>query len=201
METSRNFAKLDPRTVIRSQWTDGDDSHYLTVAFERLKRSIEHTGGNVSPIKVRPVHDGRFGFEIVLGHARHRACLELGLPVAAVVEEMSDLQLVQQFITHQLFKKWSPWRTGAVMNRAIDHGLFPSLRKAAEQLGMEVTDCWSLIALYRLPVGVKRRLMSITLTPASAKRLVRQWERDPAGPSELGAMPKALRVLYEAPAA
>ena len=194
MQTSRSSLMLDPLLVAASQWTDFD-INYSAPDLMRLKVSIEHTGGNVSPIKVRPVHDGRF--EIVLGHARHRACLELGLPVAAVVEDMSDLQLVQQFITHQQFKKWSPWRTGAVVNRAIDHGLFPSLRKAAEQLGMEVTDCWSLIALCRLPVGVKRRLMSITLTPAAAKRLVRQWERDPAGPVELGAMPKVLRVLYQ----
>lgn len=194
MQTPQSSLMLDPLLVTASQWTDFD-INYSAPDLMRLKVSIEHTGGNVSPIKVRPVHDGRF--EIVLGHARHRACLELGLPVAAVVEDMTDLQLVQQFITHQLFKKWSPWRTGAVINRAIDHGLFPSLRKAAEQLGMEVTDCWSLIALCRLPVGVKRRLMSITLTPAAAKRLVRQWERDPARPIELGAMPKALRVLYQ----
>ena len=194
MQPPQSSLMLDPLLVTASQWMDFD-INYSAPDLMRLKVSIEHTGGNVSPIKVRPVHDGRF--EIVLGHARHRACLELRLPVAAVVEDMSDLQLVQQFITHQLFKKWSPWRTGAVINRAIDHGLFPSLRKAAEQLGMEVTDCWSLIALCRLPVGVKRRLMSITLTPAAAKRLVRQWERDPAGPVELGAMPKALRVLYQ----
>lgn len=186
---------LDPARVAESPFTAFAVDYYSR-EFLRLKSSIEHTGGNVSPIKVRPVHDGRF--EIVLGYARHRACLELGLPVAAVVEDMSDLQLVQQFVAHQSFKKWSPWRVGSAIGRGIDGGLFPSLRRAAESLGMTVSDCFLLLKLDRLPQPVKSRLSKVALTPASARRLVKQWEINPSGAGEV---PKALRVLYAPPAA
>lgn len=202
MEITQIFVKLDPVVIVPSPWTDFDHSgHYLSPEFLRLKNSIEHTG-NVSPIKVRPVHDGdgdrRGRFEIVLGYARHRACLELGLPVAAAVEEMSDFELVQQFVAHQSFKKWKPWRMSFVVARSIDRGLFPSLRRTAESLGMTVSECDRLLELHRLPDAVKRRLSKVALTPASARRPVNQWQSDPDG---IGDMPKALRVLYPSPAA
>ena len=196
METTQNFAKLDPRTVIRSLWADGDESHYLTVAFERLKRSIEHTGGNVSPIKVRPAASGTDSFEIVFGHARLRACLDLGLPVSVAIEQMTDFELVQQFVAHQSFKKWSPWRIGSAVRRGIDRGLFPSLRRAAESLSLTVTECDLLLRLDRLPEPVKGRLSKVALTPATAKRLVRQFESNPDG---IGEIPKFFRVLYPSP--
>lgn len=197
MEPTQNFTKLDPRTVIQSQWAEGDNLHCLTVAFERLKRSIEHTGGNVSPIKVRPAASGNESFEIVFGHARLRACLDLGLPVSVAIEQMTDFELVQQFVAHQSFKKWSPWRVGSAIGRGIDGGLFPSLRRAAESLGMTVSNCFLLLKLDRLPQPVKSRLSKVALTQASARRLVKQWEINPSGAGEV---PKALRVLY-APAA
>lgn len=193
MDITQNFVKLDPVVVVPSTLTDfGLSNYYLSPEFVRLKVSIGHAGGNVSPIKVRPVHDGRF--EIVLGYARHRACVEIGLPVAAVVEDVSDPQLVEQFIAHQQFKKWSPWRMGAAINRAIDRGLYPSIRRASEHLGMTGSECGLLISLDRLPLDVKRRLAKISLTPRSAFRLVEQFKRDPVG---IGAIPKSLRVLYE----
>lgn len=191
----QNFVKLDPLVVDQSPWA-GFDINYSASDLMRLKVSIEHTGGNVSPIKIRPAHDGRF--EIVLGFARHRACLELGLPVAAVVEEMSDFELVRQFVAHQSFKKWSPWRIGSAVGRGIDRCLFPSLRRAAESLSLTVTECDLLLKLDRLPAHVKGRLSKVALTPASARRLVKQWQSDPDG---VGDMPKALRVLYPSPAA
>ena len=93
MET-QNFVKLlDPHVVAASCWANFDTS---APDLKRLKVSIEHAGGNVSPIKVRPAPAQEGRFEIVFGHARHRACRELGLLVAAVVDEMSDHQLVNQ---------------------------------------------------------------------------------------------------------
>lgn len=186
---------LDPARVAESPFT-AFAVDYNSREFLRLKSSIAQVGGNVSPIKVRLVHDGRF--EIVLGYARHRACLELELPVAAVVEDMSDLQLVQQFVAHQSFKKWSPWRIGSAVARGIDRGLFPSLRRAAESLSLTVTECNLLLKLDRLPEPVKGRLSKVAVTPAAARRLVKQWEINPSGAGEI---PNALRVLYAPPTA
>ena len=85
-----------------------------------------------------------------------------------------------------------------MVSLAIDSGLYPSKRRAAETIGMSLTECDLWLQLDRLPAPVKRRLSKLSLTPASAKRLVRQWEKSPDG---TGDVPKALRVLYAPPAA
>lgn len=198
MKPTQKLTKLDPRAVIQSRWAEGDNLNCATVAFERLKRSIEHIGGNVSPIKVRPAASGNESFEIVFGHARLRACLELGLSVSVAIEQMTDFELVQQFVAHQSVKKWAPWRMSFVVARSIHHGLFPSLRRAAESLGLTVSECGLLLKLDRLPEPVKSRLSKVALTPASARRLVKQWEINPAGTGEI---PKVLQVLNLQPAA
>ena len=197
---TQNFVRLDPLVVVAPKATDSDrGNYYRSTEFARLKKSIEHVGGNAAPIKVRPAPSQEGRFEIVFGHARHRACLDLGLPVAVVVEEMSRQELVNQFVTHQLFKKWDPVRLGEVIGRAIDDGLYSSLRRAAESLGMDQSTCSLLVRVGRLPIDVRGRLRGLTLTPASARRLVYQFERDPVGPAALDAVPKALRVLYLSP--
>jgi hypothetical protein len=86
---------LDPKTVRASLWVNRHQTSFEDANFEELKAEIQGAGGNMQPIKVRPLKEpaGEARYEIVFGHRRHRrhrACLELGLEVAAVVEEVGD---------------------------------------------------------------------------------------------------------------
>jgi ParB family chromosome partitioning protein len=79
--------QIDPTSIRPSRWANRHEASFATPAFESLKASIALAGGNAQPILVREHLPDQF--EIVFGHRRHRACLELGIPVLAVVSEQS----------------------------------------------------------------------------------------------------------------
>ncbi|WP_426128859.1 plasmid partitioning protein RepB [Pararhizobium sp. PWRC1-1] len=64
-----------------------------TEAHERLVASIREQGQQV-PILVRPHPEKSGRFQVAFGHRRLRALNELGLPVSAVVRDLTDEQLV-----------------------------------------------------------------------------------------------------------
>ncbi|MGY5779683.1 plasmid partitioning protein RepB [Rhizobium sp. LEGMi135b] len=83
---------LDPHVIEASPYPDrlpDDDPH----DFERFKRSIEEEGQKV-PIQVRRHPTSSDRYQVVYGHRRWRAALELGRTVRAIEVEISDLDLV-----------------------------------------------------------------------------------------------------------
>lgn len=83
---------LDPHAIDASPYPDrlpDDDPH----DFERFKRSIEEEGQKV-PIQVRRHPTSSDRYQVVYGHRRWRAALELGRTVRAIEVEISDLDLV-----------------------------------------------------------------------------------------------------------
>ncbi|WP_119153602.1 ParB/RepB/Spo0J family partition protein [Caldimonas tepidiphila] len=154
---------IDASLVVPSKWANRHLSSFATLEFEALKEEIRAAGGNVQPIKVRPARGALHGatpdmqaqYEVVFGHRRHRACLELGLPVLAVVEETSDLDLFQQMERENRARKnLSAWEQGCMYRQALDTGLYPSLRKLAEGVGVDVSMVSRSVALARLPDAV-----------------------------------------------
>lgn len=198
---------LDPKRVRVSPWANRHQASYQDEAFSSLKSEIGSAGGNVQPIKVRPVRGGREGvgrsnppaldvsaeFEIVYGHRRHRACLELGLPVLAVVEDLSEQQLFEQMERENRARKdLSAWEQGAMYARAIDSGLYPSNRQLALAIGRDLGDVGKALALARLPAVVVEAFKSpLDLQYRWAKPLGDAQQRDPDG---LLARAKALKA-------
>ncbi|MBK9363084.1 MAG: hypothetical protein IPM99_19260 [Rubrivivax sp.] len=77
---------------------------------------------------------------MVFGHRRHRACLELGLPVQAMVVDMYDQQLFEAMERENRARKnLSAWEQGTMYRRALDEGLYPSQRRLAESLGVDIS--------------------------------------------------------------
>ncbi|MCP3477867.1 plasmid partitioning protein RepB (plasmid) [Bradyrhizobium sp. CCGUVB1N3] len=85
-------SELDPSSIDPSPFPDRlpDDSQ---VSFEALKKLIAEEGQKV-PIQVRrhPNVSGRY--QVVYGHRRWRAALDLGIKVKATVVALSDSELV-----------------------------------------------------------------------------------------------------------
>lgn len=83
--------ELDPNNVDPSPFPDRlpDDSE---AEFEAFKKGFEEEGQKV-PIQVRvnPAAPGRY--QVVYGHRRWRAAKELGLPVKAILMDLSDTDL------------------------------------------------------------------------------------------------------------
>ncbi len=147
--------KLDPFTIKPSRWANRNEASFLNDDFKSLKLEIESAGGNVQPIKVRPIVGKQGEFEIVFGHRRHRACLDLGIDVLALIEDLSDVDLFAQMDRENRQRAdLRPYEQGVIYARALDEGLFPSLRKMAEAIGVDASNASKAISLARLPVAV-----------------------------------------------
>lgn len=147
---------LDPLRVVPSKWANRHASAFDSPEFAALREEIRQAGGNVQPIKVRPLA-GRDDaeHEIVFGHRRHRACLDLGLPVLAMVEAVSDTELFAAMDRENRQRKdLSPWEQGLMYRKALDEGLYPSLRRLAEAVGADPGNVSKALTLARLPDAV-----------------------------------------------
>ncbi len=182
---------VDPKTIRRSQWANRNEAEFGTVEFQQLKEEIASAGGNVQPIKVRVVADqagvidGQSpAYEIVYGHRRHQACLELGLSVSTiVVEKMNDRALFEAMDRENRGRKnLSAWEQGRMYEEAVRTGLYPSLRRLAETLGVNSSDASRAVQLAKLP----KELVAAFSTPLDlqvrwAKPLTDTLQRDPEG--------------------
>lgn len=149
---------LDPRLIRLSRWADRHADSFANEAFQELRHEIEMAGGNVQAIKVRPIPgaptDGTEPcFELIFGSRRTRACLELGLPVRAVVEEgVSDQDLyVQMQQENRSRANLSAWEQGVSYHRALQEGLFPSARRLADAIGVDQSNLGKALRIASLP--------------------------------------------------
>lgn len=147
--------KIDPKQVRASRWANRHEESFSNSDFESLKAEIETAGGNVQPIKVRPLKEEPGCYELIFGHRRHRACLELGLEVLALVEDMNDAELFCQMDRENRERSaLRPWETGTTYARALDEGLFSSARKLAESASIDLSQLGKALALARLPTDI-----------------------------------------------
>jgi ParB family transcriptional regulator, chromosome partitioning protein len=178
---------LDPKLIQRSRWANRNAAEWSTDDFQSFKSEIQTSGGNVQPIKVRlvtgAVIDGQSPkYEIVYGHRRHRACLELGLMVnAIVVQEMSDKELFTEMDRENRGRKnLSAWEQGCMYNDAIKEGLYPSIRQLAEANAVNLSDAVRWVQLAKLPVDVVEAFPSpLDLQVRWAKPLTDAMQRSP----------------------
>jgi ParB family chromosome partitioning protein len=146
---------IDSTLIVRSKWANRHELSFSDESFKLLKDEIESAGGNVQPIKVRPLVEQGGQFEIVFGHRRHQACLELGLPVLAMISNLNDQELFTQMDQENRQRKdLRPYEQGVMYKRALDEGLFPSARKMAEAIGVDLTNLGKSLSLAKLPDAV-----------------------------------------------
>lgn len=158
MEKREFVELLDPTRIRASKYANRHPGSFADQAFEALREEIAQAGKNVQPIKVRPVTgDPDHEYEIVFGHRRHRACLELKIPVAATVADLSDQELFSEMDRENRDREsLSPWEQGRMYQRALELGLFPSIRKMAQEIGVNNSMVAVAIQLASLPDEVVR---------------------------------------------
>jgi ParB family chromosome partitioning protein len=157
LERGERLRELDPAVIAPSRWANRHDTSFRSAEFESLKADISAAKGNVQPIRVRraPGRDDGTEFELIYGHRRHRACAELGLPVLAQIVDATDQELFEQMERENRSRSdLSAWEQGAMYRRALDDGLYPSLRQLAESLDVDPSLVSKSVALARLPVEV-----------------------------------------------
>lgn len=146
---------LDPKKIKPSKWANRSELSYAEKEFVELRQEIETAGGNIQPIKVRPLKSIAGEYELVFGHRRHRACLELGINVLAVIEDLDDAELFCQMDRENRARaSLSPWEAGVTYAKALDEGLFPSARKLSEAASIDLSQLGKALSLARLPSDV-----------------------------------------------
>lgn len=154
-EGSEPTKKLDPKSIRSSHWANRSEDSFKSKKFEEFKSEIASAGGNVQPIKVRPIAGVKEEYEIVFGHRRHRACLDLGLLVLALIEDVNDTELFTQMDRENRQRAdLRPYEQGVMYARALDEGLFPSMRKMAESMGVSVAGVSKVVTLSKLPADI-----------------------------------------------
>lgn len=212
LDADQSVRKLDPARVRASRLANRIEASFGTPEFGQLKREIELVGGNVQPIKVRPVTgDARADYEIVYGHRRHRAALELGLPVRAVVQEMDDEALFREMeLENRGRADLRPYELALHYRNALDAALYPSQSQMAKVLGITQGHLSKLAMLGNLPQEVVAAFASpLDLTVRMGVTLHRALQKDRRGvlrrAEKLAAAPrlpasKVMQVLLEEPA-
>lgn len=155
LEGERGAQPLEASLVRASRWANRHAASFEGEDFAELKAEIASAGGNVQPIKVRPLREPAADgtrYEIVFGHRRHRACLELGLPVLAVVAELDDRALFAEMDRENRSRKnLSAYEQGVMYRRALQEGLFPSQRMLAVAVGADSGNVSRAIKVAELP--------------------------------------------------
>ncbi|ART61487.1 hypothetical protein CBP36_21200 (plasmid) [Acidovorax carolinensis] len=191
-QESELVRSIDPATIRRSVWANRLQENFAGQAWDAFKAEIESAGGNVEPIKVRRVFYGKtrsavtqqHNYEIVFGHRRHQACLELGMPVKAViVESMDDKSLfVEMDRENRVRQNLSAWEQGRMYNNALQEGLFPSIRQLAQELGVNLSNASRSCKLAQLPDEVVNAFQSpLVLQVRWAKDLADALQADEKG--------------------
>ena len=172
--------KIDPKKIVPSKWANRHDDSYESSEFVQFKAEIESAGGNVQPIKVRPLPQGHeYEYEVVFG--RHRACFELGLEVSAVVESIDDKSLfIEMDRENRQRADLRPYETGVMYAKALKEGLFPSAKKLAEAASIDPTYLGRALALAGLNTDVINAFSSpLDLQFRWASELTEALKKDP----------------------
>lgn len=177
--------KLDPSKIRPTRWANRHPDSFKNSDFAGLKADIDQAGGNVQPILVRAVPDQADHYELVFGHRRHRACLELGIPVLAVVwaDELGDAELFAAMDRENRERAdLSAYEQGQMYLRAIDEQLFPSQRQLAEKLGVSHTWVSKALMVAQLPSAVVECFRSpLEINHRHAAQLNAAMEKDKRG--------------------
>lgn len=179
--TSPTIEQIEPLRIVRNRHYGRRQSALASAGFAELKSALAHTAGNLVPVQVRPQGER---FELVYGSLRHQALAELGLPVLAIVQPaMADRELVTTMLAESRGgTPLSSFELGTVIRTALDAGLLPTKRNAAELLGCMLKDVTGRLATAELVTPVLAAFDSPTAIRAPwVPKLREVYERDRAG--------------------
>lgn len=175
---------VDASSVAPSKYANRHEDEFKSKEFAELKIEIERAGRNVQPILVRRVEGrGTVKFEVIYGHRRLRACQDLGLLVWVIVVEATDQELFFAMdMENRQRKNPSPFELGDSYRRALEDGLFTSIRHLATSLHVDHSLAAKAYAIATLPPEVLRAFPSPTVVQYRwGKLLSDAIQKDPEG--------------------
>ena len=146
---------LDPADIVLSKFANRHPDSYTDREFIALREDIRAAGGNKQPIGVRPLPGSSGKYELSFGSRRRQACLDEGLPVLALIEEMDDEGLFERMERENRARKnLRPYEQGMMYLKALDAKLYPSAKKMAAELQIDLGGLGRLLSSAKLPNAV-----------------------------------------------
>ena len=184
LQSADEVQYIDPRLIEPSKYSNRLSSDWSALTYKSLKESIRVLGGNAVPILVRPADmSAGAAFQVVYGHRRFRACLELGLPVLAMIREVTDSDLVGLMeMENEQRTDASPFGRGQCFSSAMKAGVFRSLGELAKAVDLDKSTVAKYVRLAELPVPIRDAFPDparINLNWASP--LMDAWKKDEPG--------------------
>ena len=143
---------IETNLIVASKWANRSNDNFASTDFLNLRDEIAQAEGNVQPIKVRPLAGSKDRYEIIYGYRRHRACLDLGLPVLALVEQINDKELFKEMERENRDRlDLSPWEQGRMYRQSLSEGLFASLGELSKEIGIDKGNLSKALCLAELP--------------------------------------------------
>ncbi len=143
---------LDPNDIVLSKFANRHADSFKDAEYLSLKAEIKAAGGNKQPIGVRPLAGKPGKYELGFGSRRRQACLDEGLLVLALIEEMDDAGLFERMERENRQRKdLRPYEQGVMYAKALDEKLYPSAKKMAADLEIDPTGLGRLLSIARLP--------------------------------------------------
>ena len=203
-EISSSGGNIQPIKVRRVMETKVERSGVQNPGRSERQEISEKDGGVLNPTAT--AHGGESSslqtplYEIVYGMRRHRCALELGLPVLALIEDdLTEQSLfVQMDRENRNREDLSAWEQGTMYARALQKGLFPSLRQLSAAIGIDHSNVSKAIAITQLPVEIVEAFGSpLNLQFKWSTGLKEAIQKDPEGVLERVAEIKTLTAALE----
>jgi ParB family chromosome partitioning protein len=174
---------LDPKEISRSRMANRHAKAFGTADFERLKANIQAAGGNIQPILVTVKEGG--GYELVFGHRRHQACLDLGLKVLAFIWDRplgDEAHFLAMERENRERTDLSAYETGMMYLAALDEkeGFYSSERQLSEATGVSRRWIQKTLRVARLPPAIVEAFESpLDIKPAHAEAVQAALDANP----------------------
>ena len=203
-EISSSGGNVQPIKVRRVKQSKGERSGVQNPTRGRAQESGEKAGGVQNPVDLEGNAENLQSpsplYEIVYGMRRHRCALELGLPVLALIED--DLNEQSLFIEmdreNRNREDLSAWEQGTMYARALQKGLFPSLRQLSAAIGIDHSNVSKAIAITQLPTEIVEAFGSpLDLQFKWSTGLKEAIQKDPEGVLERVGEIKALSAALD----
>lgn len=167
---------LDPACIGVSPLDPRHADAMYGAGFSALKDNIAQTAGNLVPILVRPLEAG--ALELVYGRRRLQVCLELGLPVQAIVQSLGTREAFETMV-RVCRPAWSLYEAGDALKRCLDAGLYPSMRRVAQACGLGLAEAALAHTVATWPTSILGTFATPTsISPVVAKAIQRAMARD-----------------------
>lgn len=115
------IVEINPKECIR--WKGADRSGFEFGDSYTLGKDIVKNG-QIEPVIARPVTNAEFKYEIISGSRRWKACSELGIPLKAIIKQLSDEEAFLTQIKENEKMPICDYSKGVCFQQALERKIF-----------------------------------------------------------------------------